>query len=327
MPAPAAPKEATSEQGPLRDAADSAADICLDEEAGQGPDGKVSREIIIAGSRLLQQLGSGGMGVVFRALHLASNREVALKLLSRHRAKSPDFVRRFHREARLMTALTHRHIIRCYGAGASKGWHFLAMEYAGGGNLKVWLDRLGRFSIGDALHVVLACADGLGYAHQQNLVHRDIKPENILLSAGGLVKVGDLGLAKAVDDLSMTQTGMGIGTPAYVSPEQAHDAKHVDARSDVYSLGCMLYHLLTGQPPFTGANIIEVLLAKKAGKFAPLRSVLPKAPAALLDPILARMLAWEAKDRYASCAALIEDLKKTKLASATLSFFGAPPAP
>jgi serine/threonine-protein kinase len=289
-------------------------------EAGPHSASKARREIVIAGSRLLQQLGSGGMGVVFRALHVSSNRELALKLLSRQRASNPDFVKRFHREARLMTALTHRHIIRCYGAGSSKGWHFLAMEYAGGGNLKTWLDRLGRLPLGDAVHIILCCASALGYAHKQNLVHRDIKPENILLTVTGLTKVGDLGLAKPMDDVSMTQTGMGIGTPVYVSPEQAHDAKHVDARSDVYSLGCMFYHLLAGRPPFGGGNIVEMLLAKKEGKFPPIRSFLPKAPVAL-DRVLARMLAWEPEDRYPNCELLFADLKKLNVVHNSLSFF------
>jgi serine/threonine-protein kinase len=327
-PATAAPPPSESQADPdlalMQDLAEAFPEAADQGDAGPGSIPKTPREIIVAGSRLLRQLGCGGMGVVFRALHLASNREIALKLLSRHRASNPDFVGRFHREARLMTGLTHRHIIRCYGAGTSRGWHFLAMEYAGGGNLKTWLDRLGRISIGDAVHILLCCSDGLQYAHKQHLVHRDIKPENILLTAGGLTKVGDLGLAKAVDDVSMTQTGMGIGTPAYVSPEQAHDAKHVDARSDVYSLGCMFYHLLAGKPPFEGSSIVEVLLAKKEGKFPPIRSVLPTAPPAL-DRILAQMLAWQADDRYPTCAAVFVDLKKLKLANSSLSFL-APPA-
>jgi serine/threonine-protein kinase len=314
-----------SDQAIEQDLLDSFAEATAGSESGPPSAGKTPREIVIAGSRLLRQLGSGGMGVVYRALHLASNRELALKLLSKHRASNPDFVNRFHREARLMTGLTHRHIIRCYGAGTSRGWHFLAMEYAGGGNLKTWLDRLGRLPIGDAVHIALCCSDGLAYAHKRNLVHRDIKPENILLTTGGLTKVADLGLAKAVDDVSMTQTGMGIGTPAYVSPEQAHDAKHVDARSDIYSLGCMFYHLLAGRPPFTGSSVIEVLLAKKEGKFPPIRSFVPTAPLAL-EAILVRMLAWNADHRYPNCAAVFMDLKKLKLTNSSLSFLAAPTA-
>src|SRR5207248_6262426 len=123
-----------------------------------------------------------------------------------------------------------------------------------------------------ALHIVLACAHALQHAHELKLVHRDIKPDNVLLTRKGVVKLADLGLAKAQDeDLSLTKTGTGAGTPLYMAPEQARDVKHVDHRSDIYSVGCMLYYFLTGKLPFTGETLVEVIDAKQKGKFTPAR--------------------------------------------------------
>jgi serine/threonine-protein kinase len=258
--------------------------------------------------RLVAVLGEGGMGTVYKARQISRPRDVALKVLAKGLAEQPGLVERFHREGRLLARLEHPHIIRCYAVGEALGFHYLAMEFAGGGGLQVWLRRLGRLVVGDALHVGLACARALQYAHAQGLVHRDVKPANILLTGEGVVKVADLGLAKAVGDLGLTQTGMGLGTPLYAAPEQALDAKRVDARSDLYALGCVLYHLLTGQPPFTGSNLVEVIGAKEKGAFAPARRLNPEVPGAL-DRIFPRLLARQPELRYRSCAELVEDLR------------------
>jgi serine/threonine-protein kinase len=196
------------------------------------------------------------------------------------------------------------------------------MEYVGGGSLQSWLDRLGKLCLGDAVHVVLACARALSSAHELNLVHRDVKPENILLSNEGVVKLADLGLAKALDDVSLTQTGTGVGTPVYMAPEQATDAKHVDGRSDVYSLGCMFYHLLAGRPPFQGNGIVAILQAKIKGTYPPVRQLAPETPEAI-EKILNQMIARLPEQRYQSCAELIEDLQWQDLAHPSLRFFAA----
>ncbi len=277
----------------------------------------------IGGFRVLRRIGAGGWGTVFLARHLRTGRVVALKLLARDRADNAAFLERFRREARIMSRLNHLHIVRCFGAGAARGRYFLAMEYVGGGSLQSWLDRLGKLSVGDAVHVVLACASALESAHEINLVHRDVKPENVLLTAEGVVKLADLGMAKALDDVSLTRTGTGVGTPAYMAPEQAVDAKRVDGRSDVYSLGCMSYRLLAGRPPFEANNIVAVLQAKLAGSFPPLRSVAPEVPEAL-EKIVHQMIARRPEDRYPSCTELIGELEWLGLAGPTLSFFAQP---
>jgi serine/threonine-protein kinase len=270
--------------------------------------------------RLLKELGKGGMGTVYKARQVSRPRLVALKVLFGHLAARPAFVQRFQREARLLARLDHPHIMRCYEVGEDKSWHYLAVELLEGGSLGSWLKRQGRFSVGDAFHVVLACARGLQYAHGQSLVHRDIKPDNILLTPRGVVKVADLGLAKATDDdLSLTQTGTAAGTPLYMAPEQARNAKYVDGRCDIYALGCMLYALLTGQPPFQGKGVVALLQAKEKGLFPPARQLNPEVPERV-DVILVKMLARNPEQRYQSCVELIEDLELQGLAHPRLSF-------
>jgi serine/threonine-protein kinase len=276
--------------------------------------------------RLLKRLGSGGMGNVYKARQLSRDRDVALKVLFRHLAAQPAFLQRFHREAELMTRLDHPHLLRGYEVGEDKGWHYFAMECVTGGSLQAWLTRLGKFPVGDAVHVALACARGLQYAHELNLVHRDIKPDNILLTARGVVKVADLGLAKAQDGaLSMTRTGTVAGTPLYMAPEQALDAKHVDGRSDLYSLGCVFYALLTGRPPFQGDNFLDVMQAKERGTFTPVSRLTPETPERL-EVILNKMLARRPEQRYQTATELAEDLQSQGMAGERPSFFPARPA-
>ncbi|OYW12386.1 MAG: serine/threonine protein kinase, partial [Planctomycetales bacterium 12-60-4] len=214
--------------------------------------------------RLIKKLGQGGMGEVFLAHQITLDRQAALKVLAKHLADNQDFVKRFYREARAMAKIDHPQAVRVFAVDEDDGVHYVAMEFIDGKSLQGWLDKLGRFSVGDAVHVTLRCAEALQQAHAMNMVHRDIKPDNIMLTSRGQVKVADFGLAKALDDeeMSMTQSGTGLGTPYYMAPEQARNAKHVDGRSDIYALGITLYHFLTAKLPFTGNSAMEVVLAK-----------------------------------------------------------------
>jgi serine/threonine-protein kinase len=274
--------------------------------------------------RLIRRLGHGAMGHVYKARQLSLDRDVAVKVLYPHMARNRVFRKRFLREARVMGKLSHPHVVHCYGVGKAQGRYYLAMEYVEGRSLHEWLMRLGRLRAGDALHVVLACAGALQHAHSLGLVHRDIKPDNVLVGRDGCVKLADLGLAKALDDdLNVTQTGHGAGTPVYMAPEQARNAKHVDHRSDLYALGVMLYQLLTGELPFAGSTVLEIVLAKLEGRYEPARRLNPEVPARL-DAIIARLLARFPEDRYQGCADLIRDLTALGLAHPELSFL--PPA-
>ncbi len=277
--------------------------------------------------RVVRKLGVGAMGKVYLARQLSQNRDVALKILSRHLTRNRTFLKRFLREARVMARLDHPNIVRCYGLGTTKGRPFFAMEYADGGSLRQWLVRLGRFEVGDALYVLAACARALQHAHERGLVHRDVKPDNVLLTRFGVVKLADLGLAKALrEDVSVTQTGHGAGTPVYMAPEQARNAKYVDRRSDIYALGCVLYDMLTGQLPFRGESALEVILAKFDGQFVPARRLNPAVPVPL-ERVLGRMLAPQPAWRYQNCGELLADLEPLGVPRSGLRFLRDDPPP
>lgn len=278
---------------------------------------------VIGDYRLIKKLGQGGMGTVFKAHQMSLDREVALKVLSKEMAaRQPALVQRFQREARVMARLDHPNILRCYEVGQFGGLHYFTMEYVDGGSVQDWLARLGKLPVGDALHIVLECARGLQHAHEQSMIHRDIKPENILLTRKGVVKVADLGLAKAQDEnLDLTRTGVGAGTPVYMAPEQGRDVKHVDQRSDIYSLGCMLYCLMTGQAPFKGETLIELFEAKTKGNRSPARTFNSEIPGRL-DLIIDKMTAPRPDHRYQSCDEVIAALEELGLANDRLTFLG-----
>jgi serine/threonine-protein kinase len=274
--------------------------------------------------RLLKKLGKGGMGTVYLAHQVSLDRPAAVKVLSKELAAKPAFVHRFLREARVMARLDHPNIVRCFEVKEEHGYHYLAMEYVDGGSIDGWLRKLGKFSTGDALHIALRTADALLHAHELGLIHRDIKPDNILLNSKGVLKVADLGLAKGTDDdQSMTRTGTGAGTPVFMAPEQARDVKHVDGRSDIYALGCMLYVFVTGVAPFKGETLVELIEAKEREKHPPARQLNPEVPDRL-DLIIDKMLAKKPARRYQSCAEIIAELEALGLANDHLSFLDAP---
>lgn len=270
--------------------------------------------------KLLKKLGQGGMGAVYKAHQISLDRDVAVKVLSKELAGRPGFVERFRREAKSMARLDHPNILRCFEVSEVQGHHYLSIEFVEGGSLEDWYKKLGKFEIGDALHAVITIARALEHAHEQGLIHRDIKPDNILLTKKGVIKVADLGLAKGSDDnLGLTKTGTGAGTPLYMAPEQARDAKHVDGRCDIYALGVMLYSFLTGQAPFQGTTLVEVIEAKEKGKFKPIRSFNAEAPERV-DLIVDKMLAKDVKHRYATCTEVVDELEALGLANDRLSF-------
>lgn len=281
----------------------------------EGPD-----SFVLGGFKLVRKIGLGGFGAVYLAEDQRDARHVALKVLARSKAVRADYVQRFIREARTLERLNHPNIVRGFTHGEEQGWHYFAMEYVDGDSLFRWLHRLGRLSVADTLHIALKVADALAYAHERNLIHRDIKPENILLTRDGQVKLADLGLAKELDeDMSLTRTGTGFGTPYYMAPEQARNAKYVDHRSDIYSLGTTLYHCLTGRLPCRGETALEIILSKEQDPYVPIRKYRQDVPDRV-DLLVAKMLARKPAERYQSCRELIEDIQRLGIASATLQF-------
>ena len=270
--------------------------------------------------KLVKKLGEGAMGVVYQARQISYPREVAVKVLFKHIANNPKLVERFYREARVTGRLDHPNIVQGYEVGEAHGFHYFAMEFVDGDTLQKWLVRLGQLSVGDALHIILRCASGLQHAHDHEVIHRDVKPDNILITRQGVVKIADLGMVKQLDeDMSLTQTGHAVGTPWYMPLEQARNSKEADNRCDIYALGCVLYCLLTGQPPFTGRTLVDVIQAKEFGTFPPARQFSAEVPEKL-DLILMKMTAKQVKYRYGSCTEVIRDIEGLGLANKTLTF-------
>ena len=290
-----------------------------------GADAEAGKKATQLGDFVLKKkLGQGGMGAVYLGHQVSLDRACAVKVMAKELAAKPGFVERFLREARAMARIDHPHVVSCYAVGEDKGHHYVAMELIEGQSLQDWLDQLGKIPVADAVLVGIVAGDALQYAHSLKMIHRDIKPDNILVTSKGVIKVADLGLAKATDeDMSMTQSGTGLGTPHYMPPEQARNAKHVDHRCDVYALGCTLYHLVTGQLPFSGETIVDLITAKEQGKFKPARRINPDVPERL-DLMIDKAMMKDAAHRYQSMQEFVSDLESLQLAGDSLSFIAHP---
>ena len=272
--------------------------------------------------RILRRLGEGGMGTVYLAYHESQDRQFALKVLAPSLADNQSYVDRFYREAKSGGLLNHPSIVQCLGAGQDRTTrqHYLVLEYVDGVTAHALLERFGRLSVGDAVHIALDVARALEHAHSRNVIHRDIKPDNILITRSGVSKLADLGLARRTDEAShLTATRQGFGTSFYMPYEQALNARHADGRSDIYALGATLYHLITGQVPFPGENHLDVVEKKEVGEFVPAGQLNPTVPP-VLDQILARMLARQPRDRYQTASELIVDLERSRLAAPVPSY-------
>jgi len=270
-----------------------------------------------------RQLGRGGMATVYLARDLRHERSVALKVLQPDLARSLG-AERFLREIRTAARLQHPHILSVHDSGDAEGQLWFTMPYVEGESLRRRLERERQLPIEDALRIARQVADGLDYAHRHGVVHRDIKPENILLSEGHAL-VADFGISRALSPEgageALTETGVTVGTPAYMSPEQA-TGQAVDARTDVYALGVVLYEMLAGEPPFTGPNPQAVIAKRFHTDAVPLRAVRPAVPAQV-DQAVARALARVPTDRFASTAELARALATPSEPAVTV---GAPAA-
>jgi serine/threonine-protein kinase len=272
--------------------------------------------------RILRPLGEGGMGFVYLGYHEGEGKHVAIKVLADHLASNQSYIDRFYREAKSGGLLNHSNIVKSITAGQDRATlkHYLVLEFIDGCSARVLLDRHRKLSVADAVHVALDIARALEHAHSRNVVHRDIKPDNILVTRSGVAKLADMGLAKRTDETShLTVAKQGFGTPHYMPYEQAINAKQADGRSDIYALGATLYHLVTGEVPFSGANHLEVVEKKSLGVFLPASALNPEVPA-VLDEIIDKMMARDPRDRYQTASEVIIDLERSRLASPVLSF-------
>jgi serine/threonine-protein kinase len=256
---------------------------------------------VIAGYRLDEKLGAGSMGTVYKARQLSLDREVAIKLLSPHLARKKDYVERFLREARAVAKLNHPNVISGIDAGEENGVRYFVMEFASGMTVGELLTRGGAMDESRVLRVALQIARALEHAHDAGLVHRDVKPDNILLTKDHVAKLCDLGLAK-----DSPEEGRALGTPAYISPEQAQGLADVDIRSDLYSFGCTLYHMLTGRQPYSG-NAKVVMIKHLTEEAAPIQSIEPDVSDAM-TAIVERLMRKQTIDRFASPRELLGKL-------------------
>jgi serine/threonine protein kinase len=302
-------------------------------------------ECLVAGRyRILDKLGQGGMGAVYKAHDTHLDRDVAVKVLPGHHLSDADAVARFQREARALAKLSHPNIIQAYDSGEDKGKHFLVMEYVAGASLAAILRERGALPPTLAADMIYQAALGLQHAHARGLVHRDLKPGNLLWSAvqllpdsrasaskeqarpsrelttsyvapdavpRGVVKILDLGLARFLQDQlgnsQVTKEGAGVGTPDYMAPEQFRDALHADATTDIYGLGCTLYHLISGTVPFPGSSYSEKADAHAKKEPIPLEERCPVMPAGLAF-VVAKMMAKRPADRFHTAAEAAEAL-------------------
>ena len=265
----------------------------------------------IPGYVMLEKLGQGAMGVVYKALQTRLNRHVAIKLLKGKKTNDKEFFAQLEREARLAAKLSHNNIVQAIDIGSAGKFHYFVMELIDGKTIQDEM-KAGkkRYEEKEAVEIILQIAQALDHASKRGLVHRDIKPANIVMTSDGIAKLADLGMARENTDeaTNAREKGMIIGTPNYIAPEQVQGKPDIDTRADIYSLGGTLYHMVTGQPPFVGNTVMEVLRMHEKAELVP-PDHLNDSLSAGLGEVVEMMMAKDRNNRYGSPEALIKDLE------------------
>jgi eukaryotic-like serine/threonine-protein kinase len=264
----------------------------------------------IPGYQLLERLGKGSMGTVYKARQLSMNRLVALKILHSRYTSKTELLQRLTREAHLAAKLSHNNIVQAIDVGFTGTLHYFVMEYVEGTAIRQELEKRKIYEELEALEVVVQIAQALQHAHRRGLIHRDVKPANIILTSDGVAKLADLGMAceASDDDAARAERGMTVGTPFYMAPEQINGGADVDGRADIYSLGATLYHMVTGQPPFPGKRIDEVLNAHLKQELVP-PDHLNTSLSSGLGEVVEFMMTKQVERRYQTPEDLILDLE------------------
>jgi serine/threonine-protein kinase len=265
----------------------------------------------VGGYEIISTLGEGGLGTVYKARQISMGRLIALKVLHKKWLKDEEFKKRFLLEARLAGRLSHQNLIQVFDVGRQGDTLFFSMEYIDGETVEDIVDRDGPMDVDRALNIALQVLRAIAYMKRFDIVHRDIKPGNIMLTKSGIAKLGDFGFVKSKFDALLAPDGEVLGTPDYISPEQAMGTEEIDWRSDVYSLGCSLYHMLVGTPPFDGTGSTVMRKHIRAELPSP-REFNPEVPDAVCA-VLERMMAKDPDDRYQNIDELFEDLELVKL--------------
>jgi serine/threonine-protein kinase len=264
----------------------------------------------IPGYELLEKLGQGSMGMVYKARQLSMNRLVAIKVLHPRLAADPKYLERFTQEAHIAARLNHNNVVQAIDVGSIGSLNYFIMEYVQGTTIKADLEAGKIFEEQEALEIVRQIAQALEHAHRRHLVHRDIKPANIILTAEGTAKLADLGLAREMADQSRVESerGLVLGTPYYIAPEQIQGGEDIDIRADIYALGATLYHMITGQPPFPGTKVDQVLRAHLKDELVPPDHVNTELSAGIGE-VVEVMMAKDRAMRYQNPSTLLVDLE------------------
>jgi len=299
-----------------------ALELAVEDEGGEGqtrlhaalPQGGagIAPGTTLGRCRIEHELGRGAMGAVYLAQHLTLDIPVAVKVMLPRYGNVEEYKARFYREARTAARLNNPNVVRVHDCGEENGLLYLVMEYVDGGSVKDLLDAKGRLDVPEVVEIGKAVCRALIEAARHNIVHRDIKPDNIMRTSDGIYKLADLGLAKQISDQSfdaaLTMASVSMGTPFYMAPEQAIDARSCDARADIYALGATLYHLLCGRPPFTGDKTYEIMQQHVSGTCPPPSAINRGVPPEL-DRIIGRAMMKKPEDRYESAAEMLEALQ------------------
>jgi serine/threonine protein kinase len=264
----------------------------------------------IPGYQLMEKLGQGSMGTVFKARQISMNRLVAIKVLQPRLVSNPEYLERLTREAHLAAKMSSNHIVQAIDVGSAGPIHYFIMEYVEGTTIKEELEKGKVFPEREATEIVLQIAQALEHAHRRGLIHRDVKPANIILTTEGIAKLADLGLARQTADraAAKAEKGLTVGTPFYIAPEQIRARENIDIRADIYSLGATFYHMVTGQPPFPGKSVDAVIKAHLEEELQP-PDHLNTSLSSGLGEVVEFMMAKSRKQRYRTPADLIIDLE------------------
>jgi len=252
---------------------------------------------------LERKLGVGGMGVVYLATYLKDGRKMAVKVLAPEMSADGRLLRRFLREMAILSRLRHPHIVRYYGGGKDKTQHFYAMEYMDGGSVEQMLKKKGRFTWEETINYARQVAQALEYAHNHGIIHRDLKPANLFLTKEGTVKLGDFGIARDTQATALTAAGRTVGTYAYMAPEQISGKPPVSRKTDLYALGCVMFEMLTGKPPFTAPTAAEMLFAHLEEEPPEVTSAAPDCPEPV-NQLVSKLLEKDPEERYYDALAL-----------------------
>jgi serine/threonine protein kinase len=275
----------------------------LDEKRNEKTEQKSEPKRRVGPFELERKLGVGGMGVVYLATYLKNGRKMAVKVLAPEMSADGRLLRRFLREMAILSRLRHPNIVRYYGGGKDKTQHFYAMEYMDGGSVEQLLKKKGRFAWDETIANARQVALALEYAHNHGIIHRDLKPANLFLAKDGVLKLGDFGIARDTQATALTAAGRTVGTYAYMAPEQISGKPPVSRKTDLYALGCVMYEMLTGKPPFNAPTAAEMLFAHLEEEPPQVSSAVPDCPV-WLDKLISKLLEKDPEERYYDALAL-----------------------